>query len=200
LPIAFCCLVIGMGDAAAQAARDCGVTGIEGQSARLGPDGTFGQIGLGPLPQGVTVVETGPGTRLEVTCEVGFVVTIGPDSRADLSDLIAPDRSQSIVMMLLDGIIGVVTPDRTEGTVEVRTPFAIAAVRSTAWLVEHDDAVATAVFAREGRVTVSNREIAVVLREGEGITLTRDTTVRPVAAWGQARIDQATSALGFGWD
>jgi hypothetical protein len=203
---AVCCLAVAAGQAAAQtvgqAPRGCAVTGLEGQDARMAQGGGWLPIAPGPLPAGAGKVETGAATRLEISCEGGFVVTIGPDSQADLGELArAPDTRPGIVMALLQGIIGVVTPERPTEPVEVRTPAVIAAVRSTAWLVEHDPAAAaSAVFVRRGRVTVSNREIALVLGEGEGITLTRDTTVRPLGRWGQARIDQVTGALGFGWD
>ena len=194
------CLGIGAGPASAQTVRDCQVTALEGAEARVEQGGAWQPVALGALPQAGTRIETGPATRLEVSCAGGFVVTIGPESTADLGDLFRPDADPGIVMGLLQGILGIVTPDRTEAPVAVRTPAAIAAVRSTAWLVEHDPEVGTAVFVREGRVTVSNREIALVLRDGEGITLTSDTVVRPVAFWGQPRIAQATGALGLGWD
>jgi ferric-dicitrate binding protein FerR (iron transport regulator) len=198
---AMLCLGAGAGTAAAQAVRDCAVTALEGDNMRVEEGGSWQGIAAGPLPAAATRIETGPTTRLEVSCADGFVVTIGPDSLADLGDLLRPDAEPGIVMTLLEGILGIVTPDRVEPPVEVRTPAAIAAVRSTAWLVEHDPATeATAVFVRQGRVTVSNREIALVLREGEGITLTSDAVVRPVAAWGQPRIDRSTGALGLGWD
>jgi FecR protein len=197
------CLGMGLGvvPAAAQSLRDCAVTAMEGEAARAEEGGAWQVISIGALPGAAGRIETGPATRLEVTCAGGFVVTIGPESLCDLGDLARPDAEPGIAMMLLYGVLGIVTPDRTEGPVAVRTPAAIAAVRSTAWLVEHDaETEATAVFVRDGRVTVSNLEIALVLREGEGITLTADTVVRPVASWGQPRIDQSTGALGFGWE
>jgi ferric-dicitrate binding protein FerR (iron transport regulator) len=196
-----CSLAAVAGQAAAQAPQGCAVTGLEGEHARMELGGGWVPVGPGPMPAEANMVETGAATRLEISCEGGFVVTLGPDSQADLGELVGPpDGAPGIVMALLQGIIGVVTPDRPAEPVQVRTPAVIAAVRSTAWLVEHDPAAgAGAVFVRRGRVTVSNREIAVVLDEGEGITLTRDTTVRPLASWGQPRIDQSTSALGFGW-
>lgn len=198
---ALLCFALGAEQVAAQATRGCAVTALQGQNARMELGGAWQQIQTGPLPASVNKVETGAATRLEVSCEDGFIVTVGPDSEADLGALVAPPVSASgLVIALLEGIIGIVTPERTEGPVEVRTPAVIAAVRSTAWLVEHDPEVGSAVFVREGRVTVSNREIAVVLREGEGITLTRDSTLRPPARWGQARIDQSTEALGLGWE
>lgn len=202
---ALCCLALAAGQiagpAAAQAPGGCEVTGLEGQNARIELGGGWLSVELGPMPADANRVETGAATRVEVSCEDGFVVTLGPDSEANLGELVGPpDATHGVIMGLLRGIIGVVTPDRPAEPVQVRTPAVIAAVRSTAWLVEHDPvAGASAVFVRRGRVTVSNREIAVLLDRGEGITLTRDTTVRPLASWGQPRIDQSTAALGFGW-
>ncbi len=202
---AVACLLLSAAPAAAQAVRDCAVSALEGGTARIEQGGAWRQISSGPLPEAVGRIETGPAARIEVTCADGFVVTIGPESLADLGELARPDADPGaepgIMMVLVHGILGIVTPDRTEGPVAVRTPAAIAAVRSTAWLVEHDaEAGTTAVFVREGRVTVSNREVAVVLREGEGITLTLDSVVKPAGTWGPPRIEQATGALGFGWD
>jgi ferric-dicitrate binding protein FerR (iron transport regulator) len=188
------------GMAAAQEPGRCAITALEGDGARVELGGAVQAVALGPLPGAAARLLTGPATRLEITCRDGLVLTVGPECTADLGDLLAPADERSVVVALIEGIIGIVVPDRGGGTVEVRTPAAIAAVRSTAWLVEHDPEVGTAVFVREGRVTVSNRETAVVLREGEGITLTRDSTVRPAAAWGPPRIEQATALLGLGWD
>ncbi len=198
---AMVCVGLGAGPAAAQAVRDCAVTALEGAGARAEQSGSWQEISTGGLPEGASRIETGPATRLEVTCTDGFVVTIGPESLADLSDLVRPDAEPGVLMSLLAGILGVVTPDRPEGPVAVQTPAAIAAVRSTAWLVEHDAGPGTtAVFVRAGRVTVSNREVAVVLRPGEGITLTSETVVKPAGTWGPPRIEQSISTLGLGWD
>lgn len=189
------------GPAGAVAAGLCAVTAIEGGAARVQRGGALVELALGPLAGTDGRIETGADTRLQVTCDDGNVVTVGPDSRIDLHDLLAvAQEDASIIVQLLEGIAGFVGPERARTGLEVQTPVAVAAVRSTEWLVEHAAETGSSVFVRSGRVAVSNAVASFVLEPGEGITLDRDTVIRPVARWGPPRIEQVTGALGFGWD
>lgn len=179
-------------------AEDCAVTGLEGDTARMQRDGAWSAISPGPLPGQADLVETGPATRLEISCGDGTVVTIGPDSRVDLADLLR-GAGPSAFMQLLDGIMGIVNPPPRDGMLAVQTPVAIASVRSTEWLVEHEG-TGTAVFVRAGQVAVANDEAEFVLGPGEGVTLGRSEVVKPVGEWGPGRLRQVNEALGFGWD
>ena len=186
----------------ADAAMFCAVTGLEGGAAQAERRGASARLSHGALASADSVIETGPGTRLQVTCEDGTVVNVGPGSRVDLADLLAGAADEpSVIVRLLEGIAGFVAPERGGAGLEVHTPVAVAAVRSTEWLVEHAaETGASSVFVRSGRVAVSNATATFELGPGEGITLDRDSVIRPVARWGRARIEQSTGALGFGWD
>lgn len=182
--------------------RACAVTGIEGAAPRFEIDGFWYEGTEGDLPGAIARVETGPGTRLEVTCDDGLVVTVGPETVLDLGSIASPDGADGSLMIdLFVGILGIVAPGGDWQGLGARTPVAIASVRSTEWLVEHDAAAggATAVFVREGRVEVANAAAGVVLAPGEGVTLGPEGVVNPVKAWGAERIARSTGALGFGW-
>lgn len=179
------------------AAEDCAVTGLEGKGARVQRNGTWEELGTGPLAGADRVVETGPATRLEVSCDGGIVVTIGPDSHVDLGEFRTGPAS-SVFMQLVVGIMGIVAPPRAKGLLAVQTPVAIASVRSTEWLIEHDGT--TAVFVRVGQVAVANATVEFLLGPGEGITLGRHEVIKPVGAWGAGRIREVNQVLGFGWD
>ena len=184
----------------AAAAPFCAVTGLEGEAALVAAGGARVALTTRPLAPTDGAIETGAAARVRVTCDDGTIVTVGPDSRVDLGDLLASAADDpSLVVRLLEGIAGFVRPETAVARFEVETPAAVAAVRSTEWLVEHDDG-ASAVFVRLGQVAVSNATDTFLLETGEGITLTRTEVVRPVARWGQPRIDQSTGALGFAWD
>lgn len=198
-------LAVGIWLAAASgavAAQICAVTGLEGGSARIERGGTWVALSPGPLAGTDARIETGPETRLQVTCEDTTVITVGPDSRVDLADLLAAAAEKpSIVVQLLEGIAGFVSPEPARADFQVQTPVAVAAVRSTEWFVEHEPAQAhSSVFVRRGRVAVSNGAETFTLEPGEGITVGAGTVVTPVARWGQPRIDRATGSLGFAWD
>lgn len=195
-------LVVVAAAGAAIAGEFCAVTGFEGTDASVERAGTTAELALGPLAATDGTIRTGQGTRLQVTCDGGTVVTIGPESQVNLSELMAEAEDRpSVVVRLLEGIAGFVSPEPARTAFAVETPVAVAAVRTTEWLVEHDGATdASAVFVRRGEVAVSNVAGSFVLQPGEGITIGRDAVVRPVARWGQPRIAQSTGALGFAWD
>jgi hypothetical protein len=177
------------------------VTGLEGGAASILRAGMREVLSPGALAGTDGTIQTGPGTRLQVTCDDGTIVTVGPDSRVDLSDLLADSGGEpSVIVQLLEGIAGFVAPEPAGAGFEVHTPVAVAAVRSTEWLVEHGPDAGTSVFVRSGSVAVSNAAETFVLQPGEGITLARDSVLRPLARWGRERIDRSNGALGFGWD
>lgn len=185
----------------ASAAPLCAVTGLEGGAASIFRAGMGEALSPGVLAGTDGMIETGPGTRLQVTCDDGMIVTVGPESRVDLSDLLADTGGEpSVIVQLLEGIAGFVAPEPAGTGFEVHTPVAVAAVRSTEWLVEHGQDAGTSVFVRSGSVAVSNAVDTFVLQPGEGITLGRDRVLRPLARWGRERIDRSNGALGFGWD
>jgi hypothetical protein len=108
-------------------------------------------------------------------------------------------NKRSRIFRIPFGVIGIIAPYRNWKRFEVRTPLAIASVRSTEWLVEHRADSGTAVFARKGGVDVASGREVHRLASGDGITIT-DTGEPPrVKQWSLERIARSGQALGFGW-
>lgn len=189
------------GSANAADARSCVVDRVEGPNARYWVAGDWLTVVAGSTVPADAKFATDDETRVLITCGDGTVVTIGTRTEINLENLVAiSGRREPVAMQLIYGIIGLFLPDATGAGFEVRTPVAIASVRSTRWLMEWDPKDAAAVFVRSGTVTVrgtiSGRYI---LREGEGITIAAGGETGPVKTWGAARIEQSIGRLGFEW-
>lgn len=183
--------------ALAAEARECAVDAVEGADARVWADGAWSPLSPGQPLAAEAKVATGRATRVRIVCDDGIVVTVAPASEVNLESLTSP--GDSVIMQLVHGIVGLFAPERMR-RFEVRTPLAIASVRSTEWLVEHDPAEGSAVFVRAGRVAVGARTGGRFgLGPGEGITITPDGVPGEVKTWGQPRIARSTEALGFDW-
>ena len=188
--------------AKAQAVRSCAVAVIEGAPARVEVAGAWSALAVGPLPAGARTVATGPGARAEIRCDDDLVLTIGAGAEVALDALAgAAGPGRSVVLRLLQGIVGIDAPNRTWDALEVRTPLAIASARSTAWLVEYAPATGAAVFVRSGAVAVTAARggATVVLDGGQGVTIVPGATRVPVLTWGEARRAGAAATLGLGW-
>lgn len=153
------------------------------------------------------VLETGSSSRVVVRCDDGTTITLGPDTRLELDTLVGdsgPDRT--VLMRLVNGITGIVAPNRTWDQFQVETSVAIASVRSTEWVVESDPETGTAVFVALGSVDVLARQLSFVLMEGEGVTLPPEllgatpADIPQVISWGDGRIARSREALGFDWE
>ncbi len=198
----FAFLITALAPVAAQAqdSRRCLVSGLEGDGAQFEIGGHGSPLGLGSLPKGTEAITTGADTRLEITCLDGLVLTVGPDTRimlGELQGMTGPESS--LVMELLRGIVGVVAPYRNWDVFEIRTPVAIASVRSTEWLVGHNAVTGTSVYVRKGRVAVGSPSTDLELDEGEGVALAGTRSVGTVPDWDSRRLVAAQNALGFGW-
>ena len=192
-------LLVALAPPATEAAdpRFCGVEAIEGPEALGWFAGEWSPLTRGQAIALEAKVSTGPETRVRITCDDGIVVTVGTGTEVNLETLVGP--AENIVLQLIDGIVGLVAPGGPGGF-DVRTPLAIASVRSTEWLVEHGPADGSAVFVRAGRVAVAPRAGgAVTLGAGEGVSVAPDGTPGEVKTWGEARISRSTGALGFDW-
>lgn len=177
--------------------RVCTVEGVEGDTARAWSAGSWAPLGAGVAVGLDAKVATGPETRVRIACDDGLVLTVGAATEVNLETLVAP--GDGVVLQLIEGIVGLFAPAGS-GALDVRTPVAIASVRSTEWLVEHDRAEGSAVFVRAGRVAVRARAGGRFrLDPGEGISIGLDGTPGPVKAWGPPRIRRSTAALGFDW-
>lgn len=183
---------------AAQAdSHTCSVEAVDGADARYWAAGAWSPLRPGQPVALEAKVATGPDTRVKIACAGDTVVTVGTGTEINLGTLAAPD--DGVIMQLIEGIVGLVAPER-RGAFDVRTPVAIASVRSTEWLVEHAPAEGSAVFVRAGRVAVRARAGgAFGLGPGEGISIARDGTPGAVKTWGPPRIERSTEALGFDW-
>jgi hypothetical protein len=192
------CLFIGLAvPVAAQAPGQCVITQTEGEavvSAR-GAGRQPAVVGLG-LGTNATL-RTRADARVVMECSGGLRVVLGPDSRIRLSGLLQGAQAP-LGLRLLDGIAGFLFDGDGSDGVQVRTPSAVAAVRSTEWAMRVQDR-ASAVFTREGAVFVVGREGRVRLEPGNGVDVTARGAVGPVVDWGQARIDRFKALLGPAW-
>ncbi|HUF87460.1 MAG TPA: FecR domain-containing protein [Thermohalobaculum sp.] len=178
-------------------ARDCAVEAVEGEDVRAWSAGAWSALRPGQSLAPEAKVATGAGSRVKIACDDGIVVTVGSASEVNLEALTTP--GDSVIVQLIDGIVGLFAPERVR-RFEVRTPLAIASVRSTGWLVEHDADEGSAVFVRAGAVAVAARSGGRFrLAPGEGITITPDGVPGEVKTWGPPRIARSTEALGFDW-
>ncbi|MDF2233983.1 FecR family protein [Albimonas sp. CAU 1670] len=199
---AVCLAALALG-AQAAAARDCRLETLEGASAELWTERGWRALSPDalplPLPRAAAILRTGPDARLLVLCDDGVAVTVGVASEVDLGTLVEPSR-EGVVMRLLRGALGAVATG-TWPRFEVRTPLAIAAVRSTEWAVTHSPEEGSAVFVRAGAVAVrpAAAGAGVLLQAGEGVDVAPDGALGPPARWGAARVAALGERLGPGW-
>ena len=135
--------------------------------------------------------------RVTMTCGDGLKVVVGPDSRITVSGLL-DGATRPFGLRVMDGIAGFLFGRGGGDGVQVRTPSAVAAVRSTEWAMRVQDG-ASAVFARDGTVFVVAGGGTVRLGAGDGVDVTQTGSVGPVVRWGQARIDLFDGLLGPDW-
>ena len=180
--------------------RTCTVNRMEGTTVRYSQGPDWVALTVNELPAGAIKVATGRRTRIEIACTDGIVVTVGYATTVDLSALTAAPASDGDVLLdLVEGIIGIVAPERSWTSFRVRTPLAIASIHSTTWFAEHADGGASAFFVRHGEVAVAADGREFRLAPGEGLTVAPEDGPGEVVAWGQERIDRAVARLGFSW-
>ncbi|PWJ21387.1 FecR family protein [Jannaschia seohaensis] len=142
-------------------------------------------------------IRTEAAARVRILCDSGLTVDVGPDTRIDLDALLVPPEEGGAVR-LLRGVAGFLLPRPRSGGFEVRTPSAVAAVRSTEWAVEVSGEATTA-FVREGRVAVGGRRSVVLLGPGEGVEVTAQGALGPVQSWDAERVDALGARIGPAW-
>ena len=193
------------GPAQAEILRRCAITVVDGPRVEIRRAG----VALPGVP-GLEVfngdlVVTGPGTRVTLACGDGMRVAVAGGTSIDLGTLTGAAAAESYGARLLRGLAGFVLPLVGTRRFEVRTPTAVAAVRSTEWLVEVEGDGATAVFVREGAVVVRALQGGApqgggLLEAGEGIDVTAAGVAGPVTDWGAGRIEAVSARLGTGWE
>jgi hypothetical protein len=183
----------------------CTLARVVGNEISLWRAGAWWAASPGPLTPGDAMIRTGPDTQAELRCADGLALTVGVGTEASIESLVASARpSRNVVIWVFEGLVGLVSPTPRAGRTEIRAPLAIAAARSTEWLVSVAQDDATAVFARAGVVAVTPSAAAAgapeaLLRPGEGIDVTAAGGAGPVTNWGAARVARTGAALGFGW-
>jgi len=182
-------------------ARACAVAHVEGEHGRIRHDDVWRPLAVGALPAGEVRIETGPETRAQIACDDGVELTVGAGTTVDLERLIGEaGRERSVLLRLLEGVVGAVAPQRNWSRFDIQAPLAIASVRSTEWLVGHDPASGSFAFVRKGMVTVDPLAAGppMDLEVGQGVDVT-PTGVEGPRAWPVARIEQIGGRIGYGW-
>lgn len=175
--------------ALAQSAEQCQITNTTSSDPSTAAIGQMLSAG-----DRITTNATGSAT---ITCDTGLTITIGGDTVIILDRVMTPNR-RGAGIRLLEGIAGFLLPQPRSGGFEVRTPSAVAAVRSTEWAIEVDQR-ATAAFVREGAVTVTGSDGSVLLSPGEGVDVDAAGSVGAVVEWGDGRIAMFNQRLGSDW-
>jgi len=181
---------------AAQGAGPCVIRSVEGRAFVSAPGAGrhLAEVGLGMGAN--ATLRTEADARVTLLCPDDLRVVVGPDTEIAVARLV-PGGPQPVALRLMRGIAGFLFDGGGDG-VQVRTPSAVAAVRSTQWAmrVEKED---SAVFAREGAVFVRGDGATVRLDPGDGVDVSARGEVGPVVRWGQARIDLFARLLGPDW-
>ncbi len=181
----------------AQSPGDCVVSRLSGAEARVERAAAAPEVQVGLLLQPADRVSTGAGTRMTLTCDGGEVImTVGPDTTLLMEDVLGPDEPPTVG--LLQGIAGFLFNRSDRRGFEVRTPSAVAAVRSTEWAMWVTDG-ATATFVREGRVQVAAGDVAPVLQAGDGVEVSAQGTMGDVTRWAPGRVAEIDTRLGPDW-
>ena len=147
-------------------------------------------------------VWTSRSARLDIKFIDGSTVVLGENARLVLDKFVLPEsegagtqvlRSISGALRFLGGNV-----DRSGiGASRIITPMAIVTVRGTDFFAGPIDG-AYGVFVFEGAVEVANGGGSVMLKAGEGTTLTRSSVApTPPIVWGAAKIARAERLVGY---
>ncbi|SNS61123.1 FecR domain-containing protein [Antarctobacter heliothermus] len=184
--------------AAAQTSVTCSVETVLGQA-----EAVTGEVrrSLEPLAQ-VAIqdrIETAERGLVTLVCPDDLRITVGPSSVVVLVDV--DQGATGWGASLSTGIARFARPLFGGARFEVRTPSAVASVRSTVWTIEAT-AEATAVFVREGQVVVTpvaeapaDGPTEAVLDAGQGVEVSVSDGLGPVEDWGRNRIAQQEARL-----
>ena len=183
-------------EVSAQDAEPCVVQTVEGRATVAAP-GTrrkVAAVGLG-MDANATL-RTMANARVTLLCSDDLRVVVGSETEIAVARLLS-GGPQPVALRLMRGIAGFLFNGDGDG-VQVHTPSAVAAVRSTQWAMRVEDDT-SAVFARDGTVFVRGKDTTVRLAPGDGVDVSTDGALGPVVRWGQARIDLFAQLLGPEW-
>jgi hypothetical protein len=194
--IAVACLLVFFGPAHAQPSGACVVQRIEGTAVVSAGGAPPRAAQTGQALAAADTVRTQSQSRITLACANNLKVVLGPDSVITVEGLLAAE-AQTFGLRLLDGIVGFIFKG-SGGGVQVRTPSAVAAVRSTEWAMRWSNGVSE-VFTREGTVAVSANGGSVRLGPGDGVDVSDSGEFKPVVQWRPPRIARFGELLGADW-
>ncbi|MFW5679417.1 MAG: hypothetical protein ACOC3D_04080 [Pseudomonadota bacterium] len=197
LPSLLLVLLLAMPASAQESAPVGRIAALQGQVTLEGAGGRASVAGGERLAAGDRLV-TGVGSRVLLQIDGGLGVVVAASSEMMVERAVATvDGPWSIVLDLARGLLrAVLTAPAEGGAVDVRTALAVTSVRSTEWTVE-TGAAGTAVFARDGEVTVTGNGASVVLRSGEGTDVRPGEPPTPPVAWGPPRVRTTLERSSF---
>ncbi|MEQ6250314.1 FecR family protein [Sulfitobacter sp. HNIBRBA3233] len=176
----------------------CVIVAVEGSAMVSAPGAGRRAAEVGLALGSNATLRTGAGARATLQCNEDLRVLVGPSSQIAVARF-AKEAPQTFGMRLVQGIAGFFyDSSQPDGTVQIRTPSAVAAVRSTEWAMRVTDG-ASAVFARAGAVFVFGDNGRVQLGAGDGVDVSATGAVGPVVQWGQGRIALFGDLLGPDW-
>jgi hypothetical protein len=150
----------------------------------------------GKLFVGDQVVTSAEG-RLEIVCTDGSTIIVAAQTTVTLSEFTtnADGSGRTAVFDMVEGLVRVsLARLGVSQRYEVTTPTAIAAARSTEWIVVAEPAH-SAVFVVHGRVEVVDRQLlgGVILDPGDGTDVRAGAAPTVAKRWGQKRVDDVLS-------
>ena len=187
--------------AGAAAAQPAGaVDTVIGQADRV-RGGTAQPVRPGMALETGDVLTTGPAGRLRIRFADGSTAVLGAASTLTIARFANADGgaagggARDAMLDLVTGIVRSIAETVRPGSrFEVRTPTAVASVRSTEWIVESTPE-GTGVLALAGRVAVNGAAGgAVVLDPGEGTDVAPGRPPGPAVPWPPARVGRVTDA------
>ncbi|MBA5777127.1 FecR domain-containing protein [Stappia sp. F7233] len=179
-------------------ARDCTVERMTGRDLQVSSGGGWHGVRPGDALSASSRIRTGASSRVQLRCDDGTVVTVGPSTLVDIGSLTGRGE-ENVLLRITNGIVGIVAPSRSWQSFRVKAPTLIASVRSTTWLVEASRE-RSSVFVRAGSVDVrTSSGAAATLQPGEGIDADGSGATPGKRSWGAARIAEAERRLGLNW-
>lgn len=188
-------LLVVVAGAQAQSPASCLVQRVEG-AATVSMGGAARRAVETGLALGANdVLRTPSASRVTLACPDNLKVVVGPDSVVTIDGVLATD-TRPFGLRLLDGIAGFFF--KGSGGVQVRTPSAVAAVRSTEWAMRVTGGVVE-VFTRTGSVSVVADGGSATLAAGDGVDVSNRGELAPVVPWRPPRIARFGELLGPDW-
>jgi len=184
-------------DAAAQQGSAVGTIEVASGSVTVAQEGKAAQPATAGtnLMRGDTV-RTAAGGKARLKFRDGSTVSLGEETTFQVARFThnAARGSRVAQFDLIGGILRAIVPpaQAKDSRFEIRTPAAVAAVRSTDWMIEHTGKAETHVFVGEGAVAVTSTGAQVgraVLNAGDGTTVVAGSAPIYPRPWGQPRIE-----------